>query len=338
MSACRIRRKLRVDAGPFGGRAVSGPGQPIEPRVALGPGARSRLGLWVQATRPPSLLTSIVPAAAGGLVAIHSAHPRWWLLGVALLALLLIHAGTNASNDVEDNHRGVDAPDKLRPNSQVFTTGLMTTREGRILYGGCFAGGIALGALICIVQGPALIVIGVIGVFGGLLYTAGPWPYKYAGLGEPFIILLMGPLMTQGTYTAVTGDGFSAAAFWVGIGPGLLIACVLASNNIDDHDSDKAAGARTLAVRIGFDRARVLYAVLMLLIIPAQIALWATGLFDAWILLPLALVPLLVSRAREPLAVHDPQDPFLATFTPRTGQVHLLFSLLLCAGVVLARI
>jgi 1,4-dihydroxy-2-naphthoate polyprenyltransferase len=317
---------------------MSGPaGHPIEPPAGLSPTGRGRVGLWIQGTRPWSLPTSIVPALAVGLVAIHSAHPRWWLLAVALVALLLVHAGTNASNDVEDNARGADPPDKRR-NSQVFNTGLMSTREGRILYGACFSGGILLGGLIIAVQGWAIIVIGVIGVLGGLLYTAGPRPYKYAGLGEPFIILLMGPLMTQGTYTAVTGDGFFAPAFWAGIGPGLLIACVLASNNIDDYEIDKAAGARTLAVRIGFDRARALYATLMLLVIPGQVALWATGLFDAWIMLPLVLAPLLVKRALEPLAIRDTRDPFLHAFTPRTGQVHLFFSVLLCAGVVLARV
>ena len=103
--------------------------------------------------------------------------------------------------------------------------------------------------MICAVQGPALLVIGVVGLFGGLLYTAGPAPYKYAGLGEPVIVFLMGPLMTLGTYTAVTGDGWAANGFWVGIGPGLLIACVLASNNLDDLLEDEAVGVRTLAVQ-----------------------------------------------------------------------------------------
>lgn len=307
--------------------------EPVELPVA----AAGRLRLWYRALRAPSLLTSVVPAAAGGLAALGSPQPRWWLLAVALLALLFVHAGTNISNDVEDAARGVDAPDKVRRNSRVFNTGSLSIAEGRALYGICFGTGAALGALICVVQGPALLVIGVIGIAGGLLYTAGPAPYKYAGLGEPFIVLLMGPLMTQGTYTAVTGDAFSATGFWVGAGPGLLIACVLASNNLDDWEQDRDAGARTLPVRIGFARGRALYALLMLAVIPAQLALWAAGVFDAWILLPLALAPLLVARAREALAVRDPRDPFLATFTPRTAQVHLMFSLLLCAAVVLAR-
>jgi 1,4-dihydroxy-2-naphthoate polyprenyltransferase len=312
--------------------------EPANPLPALGPAPVSRPRLWFQSLRAPTLLTSIVPAAAGGLAAIRTADPDWGLFAVALVALLCVHAGTNISNDVEDAARGVDAADKVRRNSRVFNTGRLTIGEGRRLYATCFAAAAALGGLICVIQGPALLVVGVVGIAGGLLYTAGPAPYKYAGLGEPFIVLLMGPLMTQGTYTAVTGDGFSAAGFWVGIGPGLLIACVLCSNNLDDLEDDRAVGARTLPVRLGFDRGRRLYAALMLAVIPGQLVLWLTGVFDAWILLPLVLAPLLAQRAREALAVRDPRDPFLHTFTPRTAQVHLLFAVLLCAGVVLARV
>jgi 1,4-dihydroxy-2-naphthoate octaprenyltransferase len=187
------------------------------------------------------------------------------------------------------------------------------------------------------VQGPAILVIGVIGLLGGLLYTAGPRPYKNLGLGEAAIVLLMGPLMTQGTATAVTGDPFAAQPFWAGVGPGLLITCVLASNNLDDIDGDRDAGARTLAVRLGFTRYRLVYVAAMLAVVPAQLALWASGLFDAWILLPLVVAPLLLAHAREVLALRRADAPALATLTPRTAQVHLLFGALLCVAVALAR-
>ncbi len=295
-----------------------------------------RLALWIRAARPSSLLTSLLPCLAGGLVAINSGRATWSLLAVALVAMLFLHAGTNASNDVEDAARGVDSPEKLR-NSRVFNTGLLSTQEGRRLYGICFAVAFVLGIGICVIQGPGLLVIGVIGILGGLLYTAGPWPYKYAGLGDPAIVLLMGPLITQGAYTAVTGDAFAANAFWLGLGPGLLIASVLSANNIEDIEDDAAAGLRTLAVRLGFDRSLRLHSLTVLAVIPAQLALWLTGLFDAWILLPLLIVPLLIARVREVLGAQAPGDPALSELTGRTGQMHVLFSALLCLAVVLAR-
>ena len=88
-----------------------------------------RLTLWVRATRPPALLTSLLPCLAGGLIAVNSGRATWGLLAVAMVAMLFLHAGTNASNDVEDAARGVDGPDKLR-NSRVFNTGLLTTAGG----------------------------------------------------------------------------------------------------------------------------------------------------------------------------------------------------------------
>jgi 1,4-dihydroxy-2-naphthoate polyprenyltransferase len=258
-------------------------------------------------------------------------------LPVALIALLLVHAGTNASNDVEDGARGLDAPDKIE-NSGVFNNGLLSTAEGRRLYGVLFGAAFVLGIAICLIQGPALLVIGVLGIFGGLLYTAGPHPYKYVGLGDPAIVFLMGPLITLGTFTAVTGRTFAAAAFWVGLGPGLLIAGVLAANNLTDLVVDTAAGARTVAVRIGFRRARVLYLSLLGAALLAQVALWAGGLFGPWILLPLLAAPALAGCARLALSGSRAGDPALLPLTPSTGQAHLWFSLLLVAGVVLDRV
>src|SRR5579875_1409042 len=154
-----------------------------------------RPALVVQAVRAWSLPTSVVPAAAGGPVAVGDGRAVCWLLPIALLALLLLHAGVNVCTDVEDAARDADPPDKDR-NSGLFNTGRLTIASGRRLYGGCFAGAALLGFGICAIQGPALLVIGWIGILGGLLYTAGPRPYKYLGLGEVAIVLLMGPLIT----------------------------------------------------------------------------------------------------------------------------------------------
>jgi 1,4-dihydroxy-2-naphthoate octaprenyltransferase len=297
----------------------------------------SRLALWIRATRPPYLPTSIVPALAGALVALDGGAADWWLLPVALLALLLVHAATDVCNDVEDAARGVDAPDKL-DNSRVFTTGLLTIGEGRRLYAGLFGAATVLGVVLCLVEGPALLPIGVAGVLGGWLYTGGPRPYKYVGLGDPAIVVLMGPLLTQGTYTAITGDGFHAPAFWLGMAPGLLIASVLAGNNLSDIEEDRAAGVRTIAVRVGFPAARALFLAALAAAFATLVALWASGLFAAWILLALALAPVAVARARQALAAPASGAAVLRTLAPRTAQLHLLFSLLLCAAVTLDRL
>jgi 1,4-dihydroxy-2-naphthoate octaprenyltransferase len=295
----------------------------------------SRVALWVRSTRVPYLPTSLLPGLAGALVAIGTDDADWWLLPVALLALLALHAATDVCNEVEDAARGVDSPDKM-DNSRVFSTGLLSVREGRRLYTALFLVAFVLGVAICLVQGPELLAIGVVGILGGWLYTGGPRPYKYDGLGDPAIVLLMGPLLTQGAYTAVTGDPFSADAFWLGMAPGLLIAAVLAGNNVSDIETDRAAGVRTLAVRIGFSRARVLYLGNLGAAFLTPVVLWVTGLFDAWILLPLVTTPLAVARARQVLAARRSGDEGLLTLAPLTAQLHLLFCALLCVGVALS--
>jgi 1,4-dihydroxy-2-naphthoate octaprenyltransferase len=304
--------------------------------MSTAPAPASGLGLWVAATRPLYVLTSLIPALAGALVAIGRGSATWWLLPVAMIALALVHAATNACNDVEDSAHGVDSADKL-DSTKIFTTGLLSIAAGRRFYAALFAGATVLGIALCVIQGPALLVAGVLGVLGGWLYTGGPWPYKYAGLGDPAIILLMGPLLTQGAYTAVTGDAFHAPAFWLGLGPGLLIAAVLAANNASDIDDDGAAGIRTLAVRIGFRRARAVYLAMLgggFLVPPL---LWAAGLAGPWILLPLVLVVPAARVGRQALAVPAGAHAALRPLVGATAQVHMLYGVLLCVAVVLDR-
>ena len=305
------------------------------PRSGLEGG--SRPALWLRAARPRYLPTSVIPGLAGGLVAVGAPDARWALLPVALVALLLVHVGTNMCNDVEDAARGVDPPDKV-DNSRVFNTGLLSVREGRRVYAAVFAAAFALGVAICLVQGPELLVIGLLGILGGWLYTGGPLPYKYLGLGDPLIVLLMGPLLTQGAYTAVTGDPFHAPAFWLGLAPGLLIAAVLAANNLSDIAGDRAAGVRTLAVRLGFRRARVLFLVALVAALLVPLGLWISGLFGPWILLPLVLAPLGAGRAAQALKAPRDGDPALLTLAPQCAQLHLAFATLLCVAVVLDRV
>lgn len=297
---------------------------------------RRRLALAWQATRPRYIPTSLLPGIIGIVTAINARGARWWLAPIAILALGLAHAGVNCVNDVEDFARGVDAAEKEN-NSRVFTTGRMTVRQGRALGRGLFIASFALGVLIALFQGWALFAYGVAGLAVGYGYTAGPRPLKYEGLGEVVIIPVMGPLISQGAYTAVTGDGFNAAAFWVGLAPGLLIAAVLAANNLSDIPGDRAAGVRTLAVRLGFRGARAIYLTALGLAYVVPVAVWAAGLFEAWVLLPLLTLPLALRQMRGALAVESEGDGRLLPLVPATAQVHGLVCLLLIVGITISR-
>lgn len=298
---------------------------------------RSRLAIAWQATRPLYLPTSLLPGLIGIAAAVNAGGARWWLAPVAILALALAHAGVNCVNDVEDHARGVDSADKTN-NSRVFTTGLMSVREGRALGRGLFATAFLLGVFIALFQGWVLFVIGVVGLAVGYGYTAGPRPLKYEGLGEVAIIPVMGPLITQGAFTAVTGDGLAAAPFWIGFAPGLLIAAVLAANNLSDIPGDRAAGVRTLAVRLGFTPARAIYLSAIGLAYVVPVAAWAAGLFGPAILLPLLTLPLAAQQVRQAVAVDEEGDSRLEPLVPGAAQIHGLVCLLLIVGIVLDRV
>jgi 1,4-dihydroxy-2-naphthoate polyprenyltransferase len=313
-------------------RAPAGESPGIVPSGS-GPG---RLAVAVRATRPLYLLTSLIPGLIGVAVAIGADDAKWWAAPVAMVALLCVHAGANMINDVEDFARGVDAVDKI-DSSGVFTSGLMTVRDGRRLALALFGASFALGVVLVLVQGPALLVIGVLGLFAGYGYSAGPRPLKYAGLGDVMIVPVMGPLITQGAYTAVTGDGFAASAFWIGFGPGLLIAAVLAANNLSDIAGDRAAGVRTLAVRLGFTRARALFMATVALAFAVPVVVWAAGLLPWPVLLSLLTLPLAVQRIAQARAARGEDAEALRPLVPLTAQLHLSFCTLLVVGIVLGR-
>lgn len=296
---------------------------------------RARIAL--QATRPLYIPTSLLAGAVGAGMAIDAPGARWWLAPLALAALFFVHAGTNVINDVEDFARGVDTEDKV-DNSRVFNTGLMSLEDGRRVAVGLFLCGLALGVVISLVQGPLIMALGVVGAAAGYFYSAGPRPLKYAGLGDAVIVPVMGPLITQGVYTAITGDGFHAPAFWLGFGPGLLIGAVLGANNLSDIPGDRAAGVRTLAVRLGFQRARPAYLTLLALTYATVVAVWAAGLLGWPVLVALLTLPVAAQRAAQALRAEGEGDDVLLSLAPGTAQLHLLFCLLLIAGVTIDRL
>ena len=116
-----------------------GPGYRRAMSVAVPQPSPSKLALAVRATRPPYLPTSVLPALAGALVAIGHDAADWWLLPLVLVATLLVHAGVDITNEVEDAANGVDSPDKM-DNSRVFSAGLLSIAEGRRIYAAVFAG------------------------------------------------------------------------------------------------------------------------------------------------------------------------------------------------------
>ena len=295
-------------------------------------GAPGPLALWVTAARPRTLAAAIAPVVVGTALAISEGEFRPLAFVCALIGSLFIQIGTNLSNDYSDARRGADTEDRLGP-VRVTAGGLMPPQ--RVLVGTYVAFGVALaaGAYLVALAGPVLLAVGLVSILAGILYTGGPRPYGYEGLGELFVFLFFGVVAVGGSYYVQTEElRWEALALSVPIG--LLAAAILVVNNVRDIDTDRRAGKRTLAVRLGRARARRLFAVLVGISFAAPPAVWLAGGLSAWLLLALLAVPIAIALVRSVSTRTD--GPGLNAALARAGQLLAVFSALLAAGTILS--
>jgi len=245
---------------------------------------------------------------------------------------VFIQVGTNLSNDYSDARRGADTEDRLGP-VRVTAGGLMPPR--RVLIGTYVAFGVAAatGGYLVAIAGWELLVVGVASIFAGVLYTGGPRPYGYEGLGEVFVFLFFGVVAVVGSYYVQVED-LRWEAFALAVPVGLLAAAILVVNNIRDVDTDRRAGKRTLAVKLGRSRARTLYVAMVAGALLSPVVIWLAGGLSAWLLVALLATPLALSPLR---AVRSRVDgPSLNGALAGTGALLGAFSLLLALGTLLS--
>jgi 1,4-dihydroxy-2-naphthoate polyprenyltransferase len=284
--------------------------------------------IWVMAARLRTLPAAVAPVLVGTSLAGTEDRFRTGAFAAALLGAIFIQVGTNLSNDYSDARRGADTEDRLGP-VRVTAGGLVPPRQVLMATYVTFGLSILCGAYLVYVAGPALLAIGAASILAGVLYTGGPRPYGYEGLGELFVFLFFGIVAVAGSYF-VQQESLEWESFALAVPVGLLAAAILVVNNVRDIDTDRRAGKRTLAVRLGRPGARTLYSV-MLLVAYAALAPVAVAL-GPWVLLPLLTLPLAARLARTVRAHVD--GPTLNAALARTGMLQLGFCLLLSAGIL----
>jgi 1,4-dihydroxy-2-naphthoate octaprenyltransferase len=300
--------------------------------VSSRPRSTSRpLRLWATAARPRTLPAAIAPVVVGTALAAGQGVFRPLAFVAALVGSVFIQIGTNLSNDYSDARRGADTEDRLGP-VRVTAGGLVPPRQVLRWTWGAFGVALAAGAYLTALAGPELLLVGLASILAGVLYTGGPRPYGYAGLGEVFVFLFFGVVAVCGSYY-VQVERLSAEALALSVPVGLLAAAILVVNNVRDADTDRRAGKRTLAVKLGRPRARRLFALMIGLAFAAPVAIWLAFGLSAWVLLPLATAPLAVSVMRTVAARSD--GPSLNAALGRTGALLAAFSALLAAGLLL---
>jgi 1,4-dihydroxy-2-naphthoate polyprenyltransferase len=292
----------------------------------------SGVRIWLMAARPRTLPAAVAPVLVGTAWAgfSHVFHPLRFV--AALLGAIFIQVGTNLSNDYSDARRGADTEDRLGP-VRVTAGGLVPPKQVLVATYVSFGLAVLAGAYLVAVAGWELLLVGAASILAGVLYTGGPRPYGYEGLGEVFVFLFFGVVAVAGSYfVQVTHLDWEAFALAVPVG--LLASAILVVNNFRDIDSDRRAGKRTLAVRLGRERTRILFAVIVYLAFVLAPVTWAFGPAHAWVLLPWLTITLAAGVVRA--VRNDTDGPSLNEALAHTGMLQLAFCVLLSAGLLLS--
>ncbi|MBI3647759.1 MAG: 1,4-dihydroxy-2-naphthoate polyprenyltransferase [Actinobacteria bacterium] len=291
--------------------------------------------VWWQGARPRTLGASTVPVLVGTAAA---GQVVWWRFAFALLVALGLQIGVNLANDYFDGVRGVDTSQRLGP-PRITATGAAT--PAAVLVAALVSFGVAAvcGLALALATSPVLIlVVGALALLAALGYSGGPRPYAGLGLGELMVFLFFGLMATCGT-AYVMVETVPAAAWWGGAAMGLLAVAILVANNLRDIPTDAASGKRTLPVRLGEGRTRLLYracvagafvviAAGVLAFIPwpaAGITQWSLLALLAWLpaIKPMEVVGHAAGRELIPVLVG-------------TAATHAAFGLMLSLGLILS--
>lgn len=280
--------------------------------------------IWLMAFRLPTLPAAVVPVIVGTAVAVADGHFRFWVLVAALVATLLIQIGTNLANDYFDFKQGADTEERLGP-TRVTQAGLLSPRAVLMGMVVTFALSVLAGLYLMYVGGWPILAVGLVSIAAGIAYTGGPWPLAYHGLGDVFVFVFFGVVAVTGTYY-VHADTLSAVSLIASVPVGLLATAILVVNNLRDIDTDRAAGKRTLAVRLGPRLTRIQYAACLIGAYMVPIVLWRLGYLGVGFWLVGLTLPLSIPLLRDVLggAAGRELNPMLG----RTGRLHLLYGLL----------
>jgi 1,4-dihydroxy-2-naphthoate octaprenyltransferase len=249
----------------------------------------------------------------------------WWRAAAALIVSVAIQVGTNYANDYSDGIRGTD--DARVGPVRLVASGL--AEPGRVKLAAFATFGVAggFGLALAAAAGWWLVAVGAACFLAGWLYTGGPRPYGYVGLGELFVFVFFGLVATTGT-TYVQLGRITELSLASAVPVGLLATALLIVNNLRDIPTDSASGKKTLAVRLGAGRTRRTYAGAVCIALACGAAL---AMSRPWALLVLFVVPLAVAPVRRVL--HGESGPGLISVLADTGRLQLLAGMLLAAGI-----
>ncbi len=288
----------------------------------------SRVSVWILATRPKTLPAALAPVLIGTAMAVSAGSGHLLAALAAGFGAIMIQIGTNFTNDYWDFKKGTDREDRLGP-MRVTQAGLVTPEAMKraivIAFGLAFLAGVYLVAR----GGWPIVIIGLLSILFGILYTAGPVSLSYTGLADIFVFVFFGPVAVAGTYYVQTLE-INSPVVLAGLAPGFFSMAILTVNNLRDVNTDRRAGKRSMVVRFGTTFAKVEYLMLVSLGSLVPIAMVSGNREHLW---ALAAVLTLIPAALAVRTVFTATDgPTLNKTLADTGRLLLLYSLLFSIG------
>jgi 1,4-dihydroxy-2-naphthoate polyprenyltransferase len=299
--------------------------------MAVSAAALKPAAVWWSAVRPATLAASVAPVLAGTAIAVHEGGARFDAGLGALAVAIGMQLGVNFANDYSDFVRGADSTTRIGP-VRAASSGVVAPEHVR--WAAITAFGVAglAGLALSLAVDWRLLVVGVACLLAGWLYTGGPRPYGYLGLGEVFVFLFFGLVATVGTVYVETGR-VTPLAILFGCAMGLLACGILVLNNLRDIETDAAAGKRTLATRIGRDNTRVLLLVIVCAAFTVPIVAFVVKLAAVTVMLIHFAIPIAALPVRTAFA--STSAPVLVRALKRMAVAELAYALLLAAGLLL---
>jgi 1,4-dihydroxy-2-naphthoate polyprenyltransferase len=288
--------------------------------------------IWWELIRPHTLTAAFVPVLLGTVIALLEDGVNWLLFAAMMVASILIQAATNLFNEYYDFKRGLDTEESVGIGGGIVRHG-MTPRLIMNLALGMYAIALIIGIYICAASSWWLAAVGLVCMLVGYLYTGGPLPISYTPFGELFSGLFMGFLIILIAFFIQTGD-VSSTAILIAIPSGILVGLINLSNNLRDHDGDKAHGRKTMPVVMGRKNALTFMAIMFAFSYLWLVGLVLTGSVTAWILLAFLSIPKAMAAIKG--FVGKTQPITMVPAMKATAQTNTFFGLLMAIGLFIS--